>query len=193
MSSNIYSPPEAELNNAAENETINEFYVVSPGKFWLLFICTFGFYHLYWHYKHWSCYRQTHDDDSWPIARAIFSIFFTHALFNAIDYRMLADKKEYDWHPTLWATLYVITTLVYRLTDRVIAKDQLIAGWEILGLCMIPVLGFFLSRAQIAANIAVNDADGSSNNRLTGLNYLWMALGLVVWGLAFIGIFVAPA
>ncbi|GGM77497.1 hypothetical protein OCF84_17105 [Shewanella xiamenensis] len=54
---------------------------VSLAKFVIMFFATFGLYQIYWFYKQWQALKEYYDLDAWPIARCIFTVFFTHSLF----------------------------------------------------------------------------------------------------------------
>ena len=80
MQENVYAVPESNLEILPESPR-HMFYVVSKIKFLVLFFATFSLYGVYWNFKNWSLYKNYHNDDIWPIMRAIFSVFFTHSLF----------------------------------------------------------------------------------------------------------------
>ncbi|GAB4022412.1 hypothetical protein [Spirosoma koreense] len=86
--------------------------------FCLLSFLTFGLYPIYWFYKNWRFFKELYDWDIYPVWRAIFSIFFIHALLERID--DLAIEKG---HPGInsggYATGYVVIAIVQRFLDRV--------------------------------------------------------------------------
>src|SRR5687767_2451938 len=69
----------------AHSEGSAAVYVVAPTKFMLLAFSTMGMYSLYWFYKNWSLRRRAYGLTIWPVARAIFAVFFAHRLFRALD------------------------------------------------------------------------------------------------------------
>ena len=81
---NLYAPPASEIRGESPAGALqaHTFYVVSIPKFCVLYVATFGVYGLYWFYMHWQRYRRGHGqhESIWPVPRALFSIFFTHAL-----------------------------------------------------------------------------------------------------------------
>ncbi|MBV8635486.1 MAG: hypothetical protein JO002_13415 [Burkholderiaceae bacterium] len=188
--SNIYSPPTANLDDEpGASESNDNFYVVAPLKFWLLFVLTLGFYQVYWFYKNWSRYKARTHDDIWPVMRGIFTIFFTHSLFREIDAALVAEEREHSWDPGLLATGYVIATIVNRILDRTPdSMDKVVLPIELF--IMLPLVGYLLYRAQVAINIACGDPTGASNAKLTWANYLWMILGAALIVLGLIGTFV---
>lgn len=173
------------------------FYVVSRRKLAILFLATFGLYVVYWFYRNWSNYKHSNskgfnvDRAIWPVARGIFSIFFTHALFGEIK-AYGRDKEALDgWDNESLATQLVLFTIAWNVLDRLSARSIGSPYTDIASLLiMAPVLGLLFS-AQRMINIGCDDPAGESNSRLTPANYLWIALGLVVWALVILG-FILP-
>lgn len=86
MDDNVYAPPASAVVEPAPAGADHSFYVVAPAKFCLLFFFTLGMYHVYWFYMQWARYRRGHPEVTiWPVARAIFSVFFAHSLANRLD------------------------------------------------------------------------------------------------------------
>lgn len=190
MQENIYAAPEADLTNTNEDAVQPAFYIVSPTKFWTLFFFTFSLYGLYWHFKNWKQYKIAYDDNSpMPIMRAIFSIFFTHALFGVIDVRLKDKEKEFSWNPNLWATIGVIALLASRFIDRFTASGSFTTAIEFAPIPLMIVYGFVLFKAQRAINISCNDPEGRSNSNITFANCVWIFLGTILLMLVLIGIF----
>ena len=85
MMQDVYKAPEAELIGPQNMTDTSEFFVVSIRKLWIMNLLTIGSYGLVWHYQHWKQFRDSISDrDIWPVPRAIFTIFFVHALFGLI-------------------------------------------------------------------------------------------------------------
>jgi hypothetical protein len=190
MQENIYAAPEADLTSSDEDAVQAAFYVVSPAKFLTLYFFTFSLYGLYWHYKNWKQYKIAYNDhDPMPIMRAIFSIFFTHALFAVIDSRIRAKEKEFTWKPNLWATIGVIALLTSRIIDRVTASGSFTTAIEFAPIPLMIVYGLVLLKAQRAINISCNDPYGRSNSNFTLANCVWIFLGSIILALVLIGLF----
>src|SRR4029078_4087385 len=105
-----------EANEATDESQV--FYVVSPTKFLPLYLTTFGIYGLDWMYQHWAIYRRATRQQMWPVARAIFSIFFFHSLYSEIDQRLRRLKVAYEWNPSSLATVTVVLTLAVSFLSR---------------------------------------------------------------------------
>src|SRR6185369_6011196 len=112
------APATAQLEASAATEKLPYFYVVSPTKLFALYVCTFGLYGIYWMYQHWATFRRATRQAMWPVARAIFSLFFFHYLYAEIDQRLRRLKISYVWDPSTLATLTVILTLVESFLSR---------------------------------------------------------------------------
>ena len=111
MSESIYAPPEADTTAPAD-DTEPRYYVVGQTKFLLLSILTFGLYFHYWFYRNWNQVKKADADDSWPIARGIFYIFFTHSLFSDVDAQLRDKDPGYSWSPNGIATTFVLLTII---------------------------------------------------------------------------------
>jgi hypothetical protein len=194
---NIYSAPVADLTDAPRLQGDADsgglkFYVVAPYKFILLYVCTLGFYKIYWFYKNWSRYKayvkSYADADMWPVMRAIFSIFFVHALFRNVDETINDEPRKFSWSPSVLATLYVIFQLIITAIDRLpkTSFENIAIGVELA--LMVPIIGFVLFTAQRAINAACGDPKGESNNKLSVANWLWIVLGGICLALAVVGI-----
>jgi hypothetical protein len=187
MTDNIYTATSVDLSNP--NAAQATFYVVSTQKFVTLFIATLGMYALYWMYKNWSLYQKATGEKIWPVMRGLFSIFFVHSLFTHVDRKISAGERSYAWSPRSQATLFVVLVIIGRILDKASAKNLGSPITDLLSILTIPALIWVMLPAQNAINLAENDPDGMSNSRFTGANYAWMAGGIVLWILAFIGIF----
>ncbi|WGL15541.1 hypothetical protein PVT68_12250 [Microbulbifer bruguierae] len=189
MSDDIYQAPEADLESEVE-VVEHEFYVVSGPKFLALMIVTLGWYELYWFYRHWKNYRICHKESMWPVMRAIFSIFFAHSLFGKIDASLQVENKKFSWSPGLLATVYVVSTIVSRLAERFANYSDEITVIDLISLGLFPIVIWCLYRVQMAANIACNDPQASSNANFTPANFIWLAMGALLWGLVIFGLYV---
>lgn len=180
MTDNLYAPPMSMVHDAPAHATADtRFFVIAPRKFLLLFFLTFGFYRYVWWWAQWSHFRRATKQDLWPVARAVFSIFFAHPLNNEIEARRRPGMAA--WSPGLWATVYVVAVIAERVADRLLDKaigelPALLAG---IGL-LLPV-GLSLLRTQQAANEVCGDAGGTGNACLSGANVVWMVLGALAW------------
>ena len=186
---NIYQAPEAEIVGNRGSEKDDLFYVVSAKKFWLLFIFTFGMYYVYWFYRHWAIYKKRTGEKLWPVMRAIFTVFFTHRLYDNFSSHCYAagnrGVKSLKGEATLLVLLVIISNMIGRMTTRGVGYPYL----DIVELLLTPVLGALVWLGQKVANLACGDPDGSSNSRLTVVNWIWLVLGGLFWLMVIAGIF----
>lgn len=185
MSNNVFETPDAELIKE-ENGNEPTFYVVSPLKFTVMYLGTFSFFSLWWFYANWRNYSRRQNIPMWPIARAIFAIFFTHSLFGQIDDELEKKKIDYTWASSMFATIYVVVLIFGALVDAIFGDPNTITATYFVYPLMLPISAFVLFRAQLAINQSQDDVGGTSNNNFTVYNFLWLALGLVYWALMLI-------
>ena len=175
---NIYAPPKASLELEADLPISQVFYVVSKRKFCTLYIATLGLYQVYWYYKNWVQYKKATNADIWPIARAIFPVFFTHSLFALVERRILLKEKSSAWKPSLHATIMVILMIVSYPIDRI--TDQNAYSIVLMLAAAISLfMGFFIAQEKI--NLACGAPKGEGNDAFTPANYIWMLLGVLYW------------
>ncbi|WLI89631.1 hypothetical protein Q4S45_00415 [Massilia sp. R2A-15] len=180
--------PEADVPHVVQAD---RFYIVAKRKFTILFLATMGLYSIYWMYKQWSCYKVSSPPDAkerkfWPVARAIFGIFFFHSLFRRV--RAHAGGSLDEWENGAHATFMVILILIASVLDKLARKSIGSPVTDYLSMAMIFPLWFFYFKAQCLINESCGDPEGTRNSRLTGANYAWIALGVVLWISAAVGI-----
>lgn len=188
MEQNPYQAPVAAVSDAADTTGL-PFYVVSRRKFLWLSIGTLGIYLVYWFYRHWKAQNTQPNRDYWPIPRAIFSIFFTHALFREI--RDVLDRRgdTFVFDPRSMATLVVGCTILANITDRLAGRSVGSPFTDVASLALLVPLIWGVHRAQVAANRACGDPEGSANADLTAANIVWLAIGAAWWLLIIFGIY----
>jgi len=87
--------------------------------FILLSFFTFGLYTIYWFYINWRFFRDVYNWDIYPVWRAIFTIFFTHALLEQIN-DLAIEKGHPGISSNYYATGYVVVAISQRFLDRVV-------------------------------------------------------------------------
>lgn len=187
MDENIYQAPESELLDGDAVQL--PFYVVSQKKFLILFFATAGLYSVVWFYQHWKQYRESSGENVWPVARAVFSIFFTHTLFRHFDTRARQRDDTLQWSPSGMATVYVLAEIFQGVTDRVVQESYGEPYLDFLSILLMLFVAWPLYRAQQFANLACDDAEGKANHSLTAVNVLWIVIGALLWLLILIGLY----
>jgi hypothetical protein len=188
MEHDLYAPPQAVVADVADTEG-REYQVVGKTKFFVLYIVTLGMYSLVWMYQHWAQFKRARRDNMWPVARALFQIFFYHSLVAEIDTSLKrANVRSYVWSPRGTATTYVLLSILFYLWNRF--SDHLVnAGVGMLvTIAGVVVLAFVAWRIQDAANVACGDAKGESNARFTAGNWVWIVLFGLFWVFMLLGI-----
>ena len=185
----IASRQAREAEKAEPQSDQMEFYVVSLKKFLILFLGTFGFYTVYWFYKHWNMYKHSSNEDMWPVMRAIFSIFFTHSLFALFEMKYTNKTGEPPRSINHLATIYVVFAIGCQICSNMSDNGYGNPITMYLGLLILPISCYVLYQAQSLANYAGQDVKGQSNSVLTGLNYFWLLIGAVFWVLILFGVY----
>lgn len=163
------------------------FYVVATRKFAILFLATAGLYPLYWFYKNWDRYKDRVPDASRagtrvsPVVRAVFSIFFVHALFARIKAHGNAHAACRDWASGWHASWLVLLLLVGECIDTLV--DALVAPFygELASFVVLALTLFAFLKAQRMINLACGDPAGATNSRLSRANLAWVVLGAIGW------------
>ena len=189
---NLYAPPTAAIRAPvmSEADTTQPFHVVSTTKFCVLYFATFGLYGVFWFYTHWQRYRQATGETIWPVPRAIFAIFFAHALAARIDAHLGAGRQAVHWSLGTLATVYVVFEIAGNILSRLDGRDIGSPATGLLAMLVMLPTGLSLMWMQKAANVACGDPDGQANRRFTWANGIWIALGLLLWLLIVIGLLV---
>lgn len=150
------------------------FYVVATRKFTILFFFTFGVYALYWMYKQWACYRDSLPEGAsrpWPVMRAIFSVFYFHALFRKVHAH--AAPRLDDWEYRTHATILALLVITERVLDRLSGPGY--STVDTLSVLIMAPIWYFYFKAQQLINDSCGDPKGTQNAKLTRANYGWMA------------------
>ncbi|ELK4741365.1 TPA: hypothetical protein ACG4N4_006397, partial [Pseudomonas aeruginosa] len=155
---NVYKTPEAPLVETRGAKRAH-FFVTSLGKMSVLFLVTLGLYGVYWMYKHWKAQQPQMERRISPVWRAIFGIFFFHALARRI-HQALPEERQALWSPSkdaTWAVLLTVAAnLISHLTDVVPALEPY--SLPSLLLLLTPLIP--MRNIQRQANLASGDPQG---------------------------------
>jgi hypothetical protein len=189
----FYAPPTAVVADVPEVALPGaDFQVVGKVKFFTLFLGTFGFYLLVWMYQHWAQFKHRRKVPMWPVARAIFPIFFTHSLTEEIDHNLKRAGLRHAWSPSALATIVVVLLIATRLMGRLPVEVLAESTGVLIHMSMIVLLSVLVWRIQRAANIACGDPEGASNSKFGVTNWLFAILGVVWWLLVLAGLAISP-
>lgn len=187
MDTNPYAAPQADLSLQTQPDA--PLYIVSTKKFWVMLIATLGLYQMYWFYRNWKLYKDNTNRDVWPIPRAIFNIFFAHSLNRIVDRRIKSQQLTHRWSPDAFALIFVVFAIIGNACDRLSMKNIGSPVTDILGLVLVPIWGWAMWQTQLAINVACRDIEGESNSTFTAANYVWMAMGALLWALVLFGLY----
>ncbi|MCA2997939.1 MAG: hypothetical protein ING75_04970 [Rhodocyclaceae bacterium] len=182
---NPYAPPISDITVGNDAE----FYVVANDKFLVMFFGTAGIYIIYWLYRNWRAYAEASGESISPALRAVFAIFFIHSLFNRIREKLDAKSIVFKWRNNMGATLLVVLFLLGMVIDRIAILIVPLPAAQLASPLLILPEAFFWLKAQDAINHACRDVRGDRNADYSTANYVWLAVGLVIWGLTFYGAF----
>lgn len=189
MSDNIYTPPKAAPLPAGFGGNQPHFYVVAIKKCAVLFFVTVGMYMVYWMYKNWSQYKAATGATIMPAMRGIFSVFYTHSLFDAVQTKLEQDGRAVEWEPKALATGLVILVVLSNVLSMVGNRLFHSSLMDYVSFILIIPMGMQILKAQKVINIACGDESGAGNSRFTAANWVWLLLGGLLWLLIAIGIF----
>lgn len=187
----IYKSPEADLAIEKRGDDDVDFFAVSLTKLSVMYIFTFGLYLLVFFYQNWKIQKTKHELNVIPVLRAVFSIFFVHSLFSRM--KGEAEKKglETDVAFSALATVYVILSIAAWLLSNIPAEGVEFAIGYSVSLVLTLAILYPLRRVQKVVNLINDDERGEINSHYTGYNWLFIALGAVIWPFSLIGVYAA--
>ena len=168
------------------------FFHRSPVIVALFSFFTFGFYSIYWSYKHWRAIRLSTGERTFPILSAIFQLFTAYPLFKQI--RNAATTSGYAKFHTagLTATGYLLMLFILNSIWRYEPKTGESA---VIAMCFIILFAVgvaatlaFVQRAANAHNIATLGIRHNFKKVFVG-EIIFMIIALLISLLAVIGMF----
>jgi hypothetical protein len=178
MSYNPYTPPTAAVGDGPAVASAQPlFFAVSPLKLVVMSTCTLGLYQLYWLYRNWVLVRARERSRIVPALRAIFGVFFIHALFTRID----AAGTQAGIKPPLATGALTAAWILLTFASRL--PDPYWVVWLLLPFAMVPV------QSRVRAIHSAVAPDAPANDRFTGLNWLAIVPGCTLLVFAVIGLF----
>lgn len=95
-----------------------EYFSISVQRLVLLSILTFSIYDIYWFYKNWKVIKESEKSTIYPIARAIFAIFYCHRFFKQVHSSVTNKGYTNDFSPGWLATGYIAALVLSNLLGR---------------------------------------------------------------------------
>ena len=181
MSTNPYAPPVAVVADVTPLEDVvaePPFFAVSVAKLAVMSVCTFSLYEVYWFYKNWQ--RIAERELVWPLARAIFAVFYCYPCFARIRDHEGASQLGSRLYAVPMAIGFIATSLTWRLPEP----------WDWISLSSF----LFLLPVQSYANRlnALACPSHDRNSRFRGWNWAAVLIGGALMLLAIAGMFLDP-
>jgi hypothetical protein len=177
----VYAPPR--IDEPAPPPLADEahFYSVSVLKLAILNIASFGFYTVYWYYRHWKREAARMRRRIRPFGRAFFYIFFTAPLFERI--ATTARERGYvvPWSHGAMAAAVIALTIASRIADRFAARTDEVGSHDAPGIVLLFLMTIVLCRVQGTANLVNGDPHGELNARFGPGSLVVVLLGACVW------------
>ena len=191
-------------NDVFSDEDKPRYFPVSEGKLMTLYILSFGLYGVFWFYKNWKLQQPMMDKKIYPVWRAIFSIFFTHALFRRIDQSATHLDKQHQFNANALATFFVAAIVISNILENLLSNSSELLNISGNSIIIISLILFLAStypmlKVQATVNRINNDMLGYLNHKYSLLNYVLIMLGTLVWIMITLGLltesmgFVVPA
>ena len=170
-----------------------EFFPVSEGKLITLYILSFGLYGIYWFYKNWKLQQSKIDKKIFPVLRAVFSIFFTHSLFNRINNNAGNLPQKHRFNANILATIFVGAIIISNIIAAVSLNTSLLEDLPSSGIFITSLIIFLLSVyplviVQATVNRINNDMLGYLNHKYSLWNYFLIVLGALFWLMLALGL-----
>jgi hypothetical protein len=120
MSMNPYAPPTAVVADITPFEDAAAeapFFAVSVAKLAVMCVCTFTLYEVYWFYRNWDRIADRERVSVWPLARAIFAVFYCYPCFARIRDHECVSQLDSRLYALPLAIGFIATKLTWRLPD----------------------------------------------------------------------------
>ena len=150
-------------------ETGPAWFAVGPAKLVVMSIGTLGLYQVYWFYQQWRRVRDGGEDVR-PLLRAIFGVLFCYPLFKRI-VGSTGDVASPPVGPGALAVVYILLSVSWKLPSP----------FDLLSLLSVLPLAAVQRLASAGAERDFPRDD--PNRRLTGANWLAVAVGAAFLGL----------
>lgn len=156
------------------------YFPVSPAKFVVMSLASFGIYGFYWLYQNWALERAHSGEDLSPFWRTFFSVIWIHSLLERVRQAAGAAQMPPAWTPGATTAAYLIISCSLFLPDPY---------WLASLLVVVPLLP--VQRTVNALNAAVAP-EVPRNDAYTGKNVVLILVGLIFFLLVILGM-MAPA
>lgn len=153
------------------------FFAVSPTKFLVMCVCTFGIYEYYWFYKNWALIQERERSNIMPFGRATFAYFFCYSLFRKIRNTAKDHGLKKSLPAGLLAAGWMMAIMLCKLPDPY---------WLV---SYVSLLFFLPVQGQINEINAKLTPGHEQNRHLTTLNTVTVIIGGILFAAVVAGSF----
>lgn len=170
--------PERQSDQPEQRTEQPPFFSVSPLKFAVMSLMTFGLYDSYWMYKNWKIIAERRQLETFPLFRAIFGYFFVIQLLRQLRSDGLETGTVGRFPGQELAVCWIVVSLMGRLPEPFF------------------VIGCFAFLALLPAVIYANKVnrqvapDAPINSQFKLWNWVGIIIGIILWVLVFAGILI---
>jgi hypothetical protein len=156
------------------------YFSVSPAKFVVMSLASFGIYGFYWFYRNWVLERAHTNEDLSPFWRTFFAPLWIYSLLRRMRDAAGGAQVAPAWRAEISAVAYIVITCGLFLPDPY---------WLVSLLVVVPLVP--VQRTVNALNAVVAPAT-SRNDAYSGKNLVLIIVGLIFYVLLILGM-MAPA
>lgn len=165
-----------DFNSELDSKIQVEFQTVD--QFIILSVATLGLYNIWWMYKAWKFFEQKDRLRIMPAARAIFSIFFLHSLFE----RILRFARSRGYEKSYSSTGLFIVFVILSICNRLPGLYSIIAIFSFL--VFFQPIDAFNSGIEASTQYALKIRSGFSTRQI-----VLIICGVMIWILMLLGLF----
>jgi len=188
---NPYQPPQTDLVAEGARRDGLTWFSVSVPKLLVMSVLTLGLYRWYWFYKNWCVVRDQRGESVSPFWRSVFFVFFAYSLFSRVQVDAVERDQPVSWTAGGMAGLVFAAAVADNALNRLPISDAV----PVVGIAFV-LLPTLLGTAALAvvqgtSNALNGDPSGSQNAGYTPGALAIGLLGLLLWGLIFVGAFLS--
>ena len=149
----------------------------------LMSIVSFSLYEVYWMYKNWRYVQERDNLPIQPFWRAVFGIFFCHALLRRIHEDKEARSLQVpSFSPNGLATGWVVLMIVANVVSRAPGiTATIVSGLIPSFLCLVPVQSYVNS-------VTERGSPGQPYYRWSWGQIVLLVTGVIIWALLLLGL-----
>jgi len=181
-SQNPFEAPKVDPDIPSLPASQQPWFAVGTKKLVVMTIVTIGVYTIYWFERNYRFQKRALGENTWPLARGLFSVFFAHTLFRRIAAAAFDRDIRFTWTASSMGSLYVLVAIMSQSLSRITDGMELgpaaglFALAEIVAICALAVP---LVQVQATVNKIQEQTQArfDRNDHYTGWNWLAIILG----------------